>query len=83
MENINWNSIAADLNAEFSEKLKTEDFVVKHGVIHASDNEVKEEFVSLDAVEAEESEDFDNDENLTDMSAVSGAWQDMFDTIQT
>ena len=82
MEKINWESIAESVNAEFSEKLKTEKLVVKHGVIHASDDEVKEEFVSLDAVEAEESEDFDNDENLTDMSAVSGAWQDMFDTIQ-
>ena len=44
-----------------------------------SKDEIKQEFVSLDAVEADEDdEDFDADENLVDMSQVSGAMRDAF-----
>ena len=61
-----------------AEKL-AEELVLEHGLIEASDEEVREEFVSLDAVERdEEVEDFDNDENLVDMDAVSGSMRDIF-----
>ena len=41
--------------------------------------EIEQEFISLDAVENDnEDEDFDNDENLVDMDAVSGAMRDAF-----
>jgi len=56
-----------------------EEFTLEHGTQHASDDEVKEEFVSLDAVENDnEDDDFDNDENLTDMSQVSGSMREIF-----
>tara|TARA_Y100000996_G_C22038270_1_gene443896 strand:+ start:216 stop:506 length:291 start_codon:yes stop_codon:yes gene_type:complete len=56
-----------------------EEFTLKHGTQHASDDEVKEEFVSLDAVENDnEDDDFDNDENLVDMSQVSGSMREIF-----
>lgn len=61
-----------------AEKL-AEELVLEHGLIEASDEEVREEFVSLDAVEADEKEDFDGDENLTDMTAVSGSMRDLWD----
>ncbi len=60
------------------EKL-AEQFTLEHGTQHASDDEVKEEFVSLDAVENDnEDDDFDNDENLVDMSQVSGSMREIF-----
>ena len=56
-----------------------EEFTLEHGTQHASDDEVKEEFVSLDAVENDkEDEDFENDENLVDMSQVSGSMREIF-----
>jgi len=39
---------------------------------------VKEEFLSLDAVEKEDKDDFDNDENLVDMENVSGSLREIF-----
>jgi|TARA_B100001094_G_C17537113_1_gene487373 hypothetical protein len=60
------------------EELKAEELVLEHGIKHASDQEVKDEFVSLDAVEREESEDYDNDENLVDMENVSGSFLEIF-----
>ena len=60
------------------EELKAEELVLEHGIKHASDQEVKDEFVSLDAVEREESEDYDNDENLVDMENVSGSFREIF-----
>ena len=64
-----------DLKAE---KL-AEDLVIQHGLLEANQNDVEDEFVSLDAVEAEEDEDFDNDENLTDMNCVSGSMREIFE----
>ena len=61
-----------------AEKL-AEDFVLENGLLPVSDDEVKEEFVSLDAVENDkDDEDFDNDENLTDMDCVSGSMREIF-----
>lgn len=60
------------------EELKAEELVLEHGIKHASDQEVEAEFVSLDAVEREESEDYDNDENLVDMENVSGSFREIF-----
>lgn len=60
------------------EELKAEELVLEHGIKHASDQEVEAEFVSLDAVEREESEDYDNDENLVDMENVSGSFLEIF-----
>ena len=69
----------ADLLAELQEEKLAEDFVLEHGTQHASDDEVKEEFVSLDAVENDNDvDDFDNDENLVDMDNVSGSLREIF-----
>ncbi len=65
-----------DLKAE---KL-AEDLVLEHGVQNASEQEIEQEFVSLDAVESDkDDDDFDNDENLVDMDCVSGEMLEMFD----
>ena len=66
------------LNELKAEKL-AEEFVLANGLLPVSDDDVKEEFVSLDAVENDkDDEDFDNDENLVDMDCVSGAMKEAF-----
>lgn len=70
----------ADLLADIQEQIANEDFTLEHGVQHASERDIEDEFVSLDAVEAEEDDDFDNDENLVDMDCVSGAMREIFES---
>ena len=64
-----------ELNAE----LKAEELVIKHGLLEVNEQEIEQEFVSLDAVENDkDNDDFDNDENLTDMTQVSGSMREIF-----
>jgi hypothetical protein len=63
-----------------AEKL-AEELVLEHGLIEASDEEVREEFVSLDAVESDKDEIDENDEEQTDMDCVSGSFADLFDKV--
>mgnify|MGYP003134739246 FL=1 len=80
--NANGNAVPAQFKGlvqELREEQLAENLVVEHGVINATQNDINEEFVSLDAVErSEEVEDFDNDENLVDMTQVSGSMLDAF-----
>ena len=69
------------LDNEKAEKL-AEDLVIEHGLLSVSDDEVQEEFVSLDAVESDKDEIDENDEEQTDMDCVSGSFADLFDTIE-
>ncbi|MBL69665.1 MAG: hypothetical protein CMO74_14685 [Verrucomicrobiales bacterium] len=82
LANANGNKVSdqfADLLADLQSQKLAEDFTVEHGTQHASDDEVKAEFVSLDAVENDnEDDDFDNDENLVDMSQISGSMREIF-----
>jgi hypothetical protein len=70
------------LNELKSEKL-AEEFVLNNGLLPVSDDEVKEEFVSLDAVESDKDDIDENDEEQTDMDCVSGSFADLFDTIES
>ena len=65
------------LNDLKAEKLAG-DLVVEHGLLEASEKDVEDEFVSLDAVEREEVKDFDSDENLVDMDSVSDSMREIF-----
>ena len=59
--------------------LLSEKLVVEHGLVEAKQEDVEEEFVSLDAVDTnKDDEDFDNDENLVDMNAISGEMAEIF-----
>ena len=70
-----FKSLVDELKAEaLAEKL-----VVEHGVQHASNDEIEQEFVSLDAVENDkDDDDFENDENLVDMERVSDSMLNAF-----
>jgi len=61
-----------------AEKL-AEDLVLEHGLLEASQKDVEDEFVSLDAVESDkDDDDFESDENLVDMSQVSESMREIF-----
>tara|TARA_R110000765_G_scaffold373014_2_gene463506 strand:+ start:362 stop:652 length:291 start_codon:yes stop_codon:yes gene_type:complete len=61
-----------------AEKL-AEELVINHGLLVASDEEVQEEFVSLDSVkEDKDDDDFEADENLVDMDQVSDSMREIF-----
>ena len=69
----------ADLFDELKQEKLAEDVVLNHGLLQATDDDVREEFVSLDAVENDNEDiDFDADENLVDMDQVSGAMREIF-----
>jgi len=86
LANANGNAVSdrfADLNADLMGVKLAEDFTVEHGTQHASDREIEQEFVSLDAVESDKDDIDENDEEQTDMDCVSGAFADLFDTIES
>jgi hypothetical protein len=61
--------------------LLSEKLVVEHGLTEAKQEDIEEEFVSLDAVENDKDEDdFDNDENLVDMENVSSSLLEVFES---
>ena len=69
----------ADLLNDLEEEIANEEFTLEHGIQHASERDIENEFESLDSVEAEEDDDYDSDENLTDMNCVSGAMRQIFE----
>ena len=68
----------AGLLEELKAEKLAEDLVLEHGLLEATQSEVEDEFVSLDAVERDEVEDFDADENLVDMDQVSDSMREAF-----
>lgn len=69
----------ADMLDELKQEKLTEDVVLNHGLLEASEHDVRDEFVSLDAVENDKEDiDFDADENLVDMDQVSGSMREIF-----
>ena len=58
---------------ELKSEALAEKLVVEHGVLEASSEDILDECESLDAFDSDkgDDEDFDQDENLVDMDAVS------------
>ena len=71
-----------DLVAELKAEKLAEELVLEYGVLEASEEDVLDECESLDSFDSDngEDEDFENDENLTDMDCVSGQMRDLFDS---
>ena len=82
LANANGNAVPSKFSSlvdELKQEALAERRVVEHGVRNASERDINEEFVSLDSVErSEDVEDFDNDENLVDMTQVSGSLREIF-----
>jgi hypothetical protein len=82
LANANNNKVTgrfAELLSDIEEEIANEEFTLEHGIQHASERDIEDEFTSLDSVEAEEDEDFDNDESLVDMDCVSGTMREIFE----
>tara|TARA_Y100000310_G_scaffold141476_1_gene140984 strand:- start:226 stop:522 length:297 start_codon:yes stop_codon:yes gene_type:complete len=71
-----------DLFDELKAEKLAEDLVLNHGLLEASDEDIEQEFVSLDAVESDKDDIDENDEEQTDMDCVSGSFADLFDSIE-
>ena len=85
LANASNNAVApqfADLLADLQGQKLAEDFTVEHGTQHASERDIEQEFVSLDAVESDKDDVDEDDEEQTDMNCVSGSFADLFDTIE-
>lgn len=76
------NGKFADLLDDLKAEKLAEDLVLEHGLLEASDEDIKEEFVSLDSVESNKDDIDEDDEEQTDMDCVSGSFADLFDTIE-
>jgi hypothetical protein len=67
-----------DLLDEFKSEKATEDFVVEHGLLDATEEDVRDEVGQLASVDHEKDSDFDADENEVDMENVSLEMRGMF-----
>lgn len=70
-------SFVDDLRAD----ILAEELIVKHGLLEATERDVEDEISHLASQDnrADEDDDFDNDENLCDMTAVSPTMRAIFE----
>jgi hypothetical protein len=70
-------SFVDDLKAE----ILAEELIVKHGLLESNERDVEDEVSHLASQDdrADEDDDFDNDENLHDMEAVSPTMRAIFE----
>lgn len=66
---------------ELKADLMAEELVVEHGLLEATKEEVEDQLSELASSDdkADEDDDFDNDENLHDMNAVSPQMRSIFE----
>ena len=76
------NAKFTDLLEELKAEKLAEDLVLEHGLLEATDRDVEDEFVSLDAVESDKDAIDENDEEQIDMDCVSSSFADLFDTLE-
>ena len=70
-------SFVDDLRAD----ILAEELIVEHGLLEANERDVEDEVSELASNEdkASEDDDYDNDENLSDMTAVSPLMREVFE----
>ena len=70
-------SFVDDLRAD----ILAEELIVKHGLLESTERDVEDEVSHLASQEdrADEDDDYDNDENLCDMNAVSPTMRAIFE----
>ena len=70
----------ANLIDELKAEKIAEEIVIEHGLIEATQKDVEDEIEELASFDdkAEEDDDYENDENLCDMTAVSSTMKEIF-----
>ena len=80
----NNNAQVSPALASFIDELKAEkiaeEIVVEHGLLEATKEEVQDQVQEFASTEdkADEDDDYDNDENLHDMTAISPSMREIF-----
>ena len=83
LANANNNKLTgkfADLLNELEEEIANEEFTLEHGIQHASERDIEDEFVSLDAVESDKDDIDEDDESVVDMDFVSSSMREVFNS---
>ena len=81
----NTNAQVSPALASFIDELKAEklaeEIVVEHGLLEATRQEVEDQVQEFASAEdkANEDDDYDNDENLHDMTAISPSMREIFE----
>ena len=65
---------------ELKEEIANEEFTLEHGIQHASERDIEDEFVSLDAVECDKDDIDEDDESVVDMDFVSESMREVFNS---
>ena len=71
----------ANLIEEFKAEKLAEELIIEHGLLQATQKEVEDEVQELASSDdkANEDDDYDNDENLHDMTAISPSMREIFE----
>ena len=71
----------ANLIEEFKAEKLAEELIIEHGLLQATQKEVEDEVQELASShdKADEDDDYDNDENLHDMTAISPSMREIFE----
>ena len=71
----------ANLIEEFKAEKLAEELIIEHGLLQATQKEVEDEVQELASSDdkADEDDDYDNDENLHDMTAISPSMREIFE----
>jgi hypothetical protein len=79
--NAEVSPVLANLIDELKAEKIAEEIVIEHGLLEATQRDVEDEVQELASSEdkADEDDDYDNDENLHDMTAVSPSMREIFE----
>lgn len=71
----------ANLIEELKAEKLAEELIIEHGLLEATQRDVEDEVQELASCDdkADEDDDYDNDENLHDMTAISPSMREIFE----
>lgn len=79
--NAEVSPVLANLIDELKAEKIAEEIVIEHGLLEATQRDVEDEVQELASSEdkADEDDNYDNDENLHDMTAISPSMREIFE----
>lgn len=79
--NAEVSPVLANLIDELKAEKIAEEIVIEHGLLEATQRDVEDEVQELASSEdkSDEDDDYDNDENLHDMTAISPSMREIFE----
>lgn len=79
--NAEVSPVLANLIDELKAEKIAEEIVIEHGLLEVTQRDIEDEVQELASSEdkADEDDDYDNDENLHDMTAISPSMREIFE----